>query len=270
MTVDREELGAEREFLLRSLDDLEAEREAGNIDDATYRELHDDYTARASAVIRSLDDGVDRSAAGEPPPVPLRTRVLVVGGIVAFAVVAAFLLAHAVGARRPGQTITVGVGGPVTLDPERAAAAAVSADPNSYDARVAYARAAMGARDYVTAIAQYAAANRLQPRQPEPLAYSAWISALVSGSVSDARQRAELLSTAEERVDQAIRLAPSYLDAYAFKGLILFRYENRPADAIAAFQRFLVLAPSDHPERQLVLDALAQAEQASHPSSTTT
>jgi hypothetical protein len=35
-----DELEAEREFLLRSLDDLESEREAGNIDDETYRSLH--------------------------------------------------------------------------------------------------------------------------------------------------------------------------------------------------------------------------------------
>ena len=34
---DRDALEAERDFLLRSLDDLEAERAAGNIDDDTYR-----------------------------------------------------------------------------------------------------------------------------------------------------------------------------------------------------------------------------------------
>ena len=48
--LDREALEAERDFLLRSLDDLEAERAAGNVDDDTYRTLHDDYTARAAAV----------------------------------------------------------------------------------------------------------------------------------------------------------------------------------------------------------------------------
>ena len=55
--IDRDALEAERDFLLRSIDDLEAERAAGNVDDGTYRELHDDYTARAAAVIRSLDAG---------------------------------------------------------------------------------------------------------------------------------------------------------------------------------------------------------------------
>ena len=38
-----EELERERDFLLRSLDDLEAERAEGGIDDSSYDELHDDY-----------------------------------------------------------------------------------------------------------------------------------------------------------------------------------------------------------------------------------
>ena len=41
MSSDREKhesLEAERDFLLRSLDDLEDERQAGNVDDGTYRE----------------------------------------------------------------------------------------------------------------------------------------------------------------------------------------------------------------------------------------
>ena len=42
-------LEEEREFLLRSLRDLEREREAGDIDDDDYRTLHDDYTARAAS-----------------------------------------------------------------------------------------------------------------------------------------------------------------------------------------------------------------------------
>ena len=46
----RRQLEDERDFLLRSLDDLELEHESGGIDDESYAELHDDYTARAAAV----------------------------------------------------------------------------------------------------------------------------------------------------------------------------------------------------------------------------
>ena len=60
---DRGALEAERDFLLRSLDDLDAEREVGNVDDGTYQTLHDDYTARAATIIRSLDAGTDLTVA---------------------------------------------------------------------------------------------------------------------------------------------------------------------------------------------------------------
>ena len=72
--LDREALEAERDFLLRSLDDLEAEREAGNIDDGTYQTLHDDYTARAAAAIRSLEDGTDLTPPDPPPASKLDAR----------------------------------------------------------------------------------------------------------------------------------------------------------------------------------------------------
>ena len=73
-------LEQERDFLLQSLDDLEAERAAGTIDEESYTELHDDYTARAAATLRALRDGVDARPAR--PPVPAARRVLVIGGLV--------------------------------------------------------------------------------------------------------------------------------------------------------------------------------------------
>jgi len=63
---ERERLEAERDFLLRSLDDLEGERAAGGIDDESYSRLHDDYTARAAAAIRALRDGVDARPVAAP------------------------------------------------------------------------------------------------------------------------------------------------------------------------------------------------------------
>ena len=57
-------LEEQRDFLLGSLDDLERERAAGDIDEADYEALRDDYTARAAAVLRALDDGGARFAVG--------------------------------------------------------------------------------------------------------------------------------------------------------------------------------------------------------------
>lgn len=59
-----ESLEEDRDYLLRSLEDLEQEREAGDIDEADYLALKEDYTARAADVLRALDPG---AGAGESP-----------------------------------------------------------------------------------------------------------------------------------------------------------------------------------------------------------
>ena len=52
-------LADERDHLLASLDDLEVEYEAGDLDVVDYEVLKADYTARAAAVIRRLDGEAD-------------------------------------------------------------------------------------------------------------------------------------------------------------------------------------------------------------------
>lgn len=265
-----ERLEEERDFLLRSLDDLEAERGAGNIDDDTYRLLHDDYTARASAVIRTLETGVDLTPA-EPSPPSRVMRVMTIAGSVVFAVVAAFLLAHAIGQRRPGQTPTGNdqTAKTATTDAGAALAAAVRAHPSSYQARVEYARYLLTKNDVQNAIIQYDAAARADPKQPEALAYGGWIRALVAQEVTSAHDRAVLADAALARVDQAIAANPKYQDAYVFKGLILYNLKHDPRNAVPAFQQFLLLAPQDHPMRQQVLDVLDQAVKAASTTTTT-
>ena len=68
-----EALEQEREFLLRSLDDLDRERAAGDMDEQDYRALRDGYTARAAAVLRALEraqnpTGVEASPDRVPAP----------------------------------------------------------------------------------------------------------------------------------------------------------------------------------------------------------
>ena len=57
----------ERDFLLRSLDDLDAEHRAGDLDDHDYDELRDDYTVRAATKhlerYRELRGAVDEALA---------------------------------------------------------------------------------------------------------------------------------------------------------------------------------------------------------------
>src|SRR4051812_20568312 len=154
---DRDALEEERAFLLRSLDDLDAERADGNVDDPTYARLHADYTARAARVIHRLE-GDRAEPVTEPVPTSTRRRVLTGAAIVAFAVVAGIALAYGLGARLPGQTIT----GNQSANQESAAKrqlaalrAAVRAKPDDPVARITLAQALMGSQDGAGALEQF-------------------------------------------------------------------------------------------------------------------
>ena len=85
-TLDPDALAAleeERDFLLRSLDDLEREHDAGDVDDVDYAELKDDYTARAAAVLRAIDDR--RALASQSRPSRSWLRLVAVLAFVAVA-----------------------------------------------------------------------------------------------------------------------------------------------------------------------------------------
>lgn len=111
--VDLDELARleeERDFLLRSIADLDREREAGDVDPGDYEELHRGYVARAAAAMRAIEDrtgALDERRAAAPPPGRGR-RVAVVGGVAAFALVAGVLLAGAVGSRGESQITGAG------------------------------------------------------------------------------------------------------------------------------------------------------------------
>jgi tetratricopeptide (TPR) repeat protein len=98
-------LEEQRDFLLRSLEDLEREHDAGDVDDHDYASLKDDYTARAARSIRAIEAHHARVAATRPRRSWPRTMA-VLAGVVAFAVVAGVLVARFSGRRQAGDTLT--------------------------------------------------------------------------------------------------------------------------------------------------------------------
>jgi tetratricopeptide (TPR) repeat protein len=98
-------LEEQRDFLLRSLEDLEREHDAGDVDDHDYASLKDDYTARAARTIRAIDAHHARVAAVRPTRSWPRL-VATVAGIVAFAVLAGVLVARFSGRREAGDALT--------------------------------------------------------------------------------------------------------------------------------------------------------------------
>jgi len=108
--ADQSELEEERDFLLRSIDDLDREYEAGDLDEGDYRSLRDDYTARAAAVLRSLDSPDAAAAESSPGPTRRPGRAVAIGVCVCVvAALAGWGVARAAGDRSAGEQATGGV-----------------------------------------------------------------------------------------------------------------------------------------------------------------
>jgi len=247
-----DEAAEERDFLLRSLDDLDREHAAGNVDDDTYERLHADYTARAAIALRAMKEGGEPGDEPDVEDAPRgRHRLLVVGGLVVFAVVVAVSLAFALGARLPGNTVTgrqVSPGGDVTnAQREQRLVAATKARPTDAQAQLALARFRLGQQDLVGALTAYQAAAALAPTDPEPFAYSGWIIRLQG----DPDQALQLL-------DKAVQVDGTYPDAHFFRGFVLLRDKKDPNAAIPDFQQYLVESP-DSPLADQVRSLLAEA-----------
>lgn len=251
----RESLEAEREFLMRSLDDLDAERAEQNIDDATYDRLRADYTARTARVLRALDGeqpALAEMAADRPAVRPTARRLMSAVAVVVFVGIVGVALAYGLGARLPGQTITgrQNPTGPDAAQQLRNLRADVANRPEDPRAHLDLARALM-ATDPAGALAEFRSAAQLDPTNPEPFAYSGWLIRL-QGFPDDGLTL----------IDKAIQLREDYPDARFFKGLILLRDRQDPEAAVGEFQRYLVVAP-DSPLADQVRTLLADAVEAS-------
>lgn len=229
----RASLEEQRDFLLRSLEDLETEHDAGDLDDDDYRALKDDYTARAAAVIRRLErqgrtSSDTRSPVRSPTRRSTRTRSLLMGAtVVAVALLAGFLVKEAAGRRDPGDGITGGVRGSsrelvaegdrlLGQDPPDADGAiaayleALDIDPENVDALLHLATAQVAAGDAGSAIATYDDVLALEPENLEALAYQASLF-----------HREGDTERALTQLDRAIELDKTFVDSWGLRVAIL-------------------------------------------------
>lgn len=178
----------ELDFLLRSIDDLEAELDAGDIDVDDYATLKADYTRRAAVAIRAEETPV------EPSPVEADRswiRVLAwLGGTLAVVAVAGLLVNQFSGAR--------GSNGSITGDIR-----------TSTREMLGEAQQLAGAGDTEGAIALYDEVLDLQPSNVEALAYRGWFLRL-DGSTEEA----------QASVEEAVAVDPTYPDARVFAAAI--------------------------------------------------
>ena len=264
--LTKTQLETERDFLIQSLDDLEAERADGGIDEESYRALHDDYTARAAATIRVLRDGVDARPAEASPS--RRRKVLAIVLIAAFAAAAGISLALALGARLPGQTAS-GNSSTGTTSPGSASAnrlrqleAAVEADPGNVATRLLYAQLLEADGDLAGALGQYDAVIDVDGSNAQAVAQAGRILYLTAGR-APAADAAGLVNRAVERLDRAVELDPEYADARFFRAIVRANEFSDFAGAQSDLQRYLVAEPSGtfaEQARRLLADVTSALE----------
>ena len=216
MTLDpdtRVALEEERDFLLDSLDDLERERTAGDVDDHDYRTLKADYTARAAAVLRSLDDDVTGSPTAAPDARSARgrassrgRRIATVAGIALVAVLAGVLVTQASGRR--------GSGGLTGLDVTAASS------------RVSDCQERELSGDADGALRCYGGILDVLPANVEALTFRGWL-----------QVRQFDLDAGLEDLDAAVQLAPESTAPYIFRASGRARSGDAPGSVadLAAF-----------------------------------
>lgn len=199
---DAEEL----EFLERSLDDLDAERSAGDISEGDYRSLSTLYAERVAAVRRRGAAGgfaSDRPAAARParPPRNWRRAVAVLVVVAMVGTGLGVALASALGSRSSLDTATGDI-------------------RQSTRGQLFEAQEHMAAGRFAEAEQIYAEVVAVQPSSAEALAWWGWLDFL----------RGDLPSAAE-RLETAVTVDPRYPDARVFGAVVAIRLGRLEAAA---------------------------------------
>ena len=227
------DLEEQRRFLLQSLKDLDREHEAGDIDEADYRTLKDDYTARAAAVLHAIDErkvGLAQQQGGARRRRSTKWRALVVAAVLAVAIGGGVVVAATSGERVPGQTATGNV-------------------PSNVSDRLAAAQQDIAQGKAVDALKLYDQVLKQDQRNAQALTFRGWI--LESANLHD-----EALAS----LDKALAADPTFAMAHYFKGAVLFQGKNDPAAAVTEFEAFLASNPPPDAAKT-AQDALNQAKQ---------
>lgn len=193
-------LEEERDFLLRSLDDLEAERAVGDIDEADYDGLKDDYTRRAAEVIRSVE--AQEAAFASIPGMRWRQVATWIVGLAILGGLSGVLIARSSGARSAGDSISGDVRSSVVSLVNEARLR--QSDPETWSAAIEI---------YEDVIGQ-------DPSNVEALSYRAWLTNRLGGPASEAA----------DAFREVALLDPTYPDAIVFHTIVLAD-EGRWAEA---------------------------------------
>jgi tetratricopeptide (TPR) repeat protein len=244
-----EALANERDFLRRSIEDLDEQRVSGEVDENDFAVLNSRYCQRLGEVeaeiARQADaragttDDEKRSPDGPDEPVSAskgprarrrlgsRRARLVIGLCAAgcFVVAATLLAAALANTRLPGVSAT----GSVTVS-------SAQQEQETLD------RAAiLGSQGQVAeAVQLYNQVLRADPNQPNALTYGGWLVRLAGLS----SKNQVVLARGDASVARAVKVAPGYPDAHALLGVILYEDFRTPKAASVQFRDALTAGAS--------------------------
>ena len=183
----------ERNHLLVSLDDLDAEFGAGDIDDLDYATLRDDYTARTAQLTRVLDGAAVKRTRRQRT---VSQRALWAVGVLALAGLSSWAMIAFSGARGSGETASGQIRqSTVTLLADAAEAFSVGEVDRS--------------------IELYDEVLTLQPTNVEAYTYRGWV------QYQSGNQDAAVAD-----FDEAVLLDPAYADVRVFRALVALDDED--------------------------------------------
>lgn len=235
------DLTSERDFAFRSLEDLEREHEAGDVDDADYEVLRSSYVERAAAVLRAISSDADADAdAGSPSSTPRAThwsrfrralgrrrtrRVLGVASVLLLVVALGLFALELAGVRLPGEDPTGSINLPQATKVQE---------------ELAEANTAANTGNITAAVETYDAVLAVVPNQRTALTYRGWLVRLAG--VQDHDQKA--VANGDASLARAVVVAPGYPDARALDGIALYQDRSDVPGALRQFAAFLADKPS--------------------------
>ena len=300
LSSDLDALKEERDFLIRSLKDLDAEHEAGDIDEVDYQSLKDDYTVRTASVLRAIEarsapprrksrpaasttaasataaSATAASATASAPAAqgPGRTPAERSRGRWRLAAVAALVLAvgslagwavtASSGSRLPGQTAT---GNQQTTGTgagsQGSGGQGSGGQGGGVDPRIAQASQLVNKGDVEGALKLYDAVLKDDPRQPIALGNEGWLIAQAGMAANPVRQ--DLIDAGLSRIVAAEQIDSTYAAAHFFRGYVLFRAKDDPRDAVTELRLYLSSVDPSSPEVPQVEQLLQEAIKAAGP-----
>ena len=259
--VDRElaELKERRRGVDRALEEIEVDREAGNLSESDFEEMRARYTREAAVLDERIV--VERRAVREEGSSPQAASAVAASagrragfpawlgwsaGIVGFLALAWLVMSTALRPRGesdtitgslPGQSMGAGAAGPavtdVDMDRLRALEAMVAEDSSNVEALAELGHLYLELQRYGDVAAVSMKALEQDPDDPESLTHLG----MVLMSVDHVEEGMDAF-------DRALAADPDFAEALLFKGMIAFRNQDFDV-ATRAWERYLEVAPPD-------------------------